>query len=164
MFCPNCGSRNNKKQNYCRFCGLNLRDTTRSLISQLAFGEDSSLVKSLSAVKRIIDLALAALAGVVIVCGVAYFFFGASFGRDLMKIGMVVFFLLELILGAVGYFQRQERSKARADKFEQNKTEHLNSKEAVNLLEEKLFVETVPSVAENSTELLSIESKTRRLD
>ena len=163
MFCPNCGARNNKKQNYCRFCGLNLRDTAKSLISQLAFGEDSGLVKSLSSVKRVIDLALAALAGVVIVCGIAYFFFGASFGKGMMRTGMAVFFLLELILGAVGYYQRQERGRARANKFEQNKAEQLKSTEAAAFLEEKPFA-AVPNVAEHTTELLRVESKTRKLD
>lgn len=163
MFCPNCGSRNNKKQNYCRFCGLNLRDTTKSLISQLAFGEDSGLVKSLSSVRRVIDLALAALAGVVIVCGVAYFFFGASFGRGVMRTGMAVFFLLQLILGAVGYYQRKERGKARGKRFEQKEAKRLGPQEAVAFLEEKPF-EAAPNVVERTTELLRVESKTRKLD
>lgn len=78
MFCPNCGASNNKKQNYCRFCGLNLQDTAKSLISQIVFGEDSNLAKSLSSVKRHIDLALAVLAGVSIVCAIAYFFSGGA--------------------------------------------------------------------------------------
>lgn len=163
MFCPNCGARNNKKQNYCRSCGLNLRDTAKSLISQLAFGEDSGLVKSLSSVRRVIDLALAALAGVVIFCGVAYFFFGASFGRGAMRTGMAVFFLLQLILGAVGYYQRKERGKAGANRFGQNQAEHLESTEAAALLEEKPFG-AVPNAVEHTTELLRVESKTRKLD
>jgi hypothetical protein len=163
MYCPNCGANNSKKQNYCRFCGLNLRDTAKSLTSQIVFGEDSNLVKSLSSVKRVMDFALAVLAGVVIVCGVAYFFFGQGFGKDMMKIGIVIFFLLEAILGIVGYYQRKERSKARAKKFEQNTTEQLESKETVKLLEERPFA-PVPSVAENSTELIPIENKTRRFE
>lgn len=163
MFCPNCGARNNKQQNYCRFCGLNLRDTAKSLVSQLAFGEDSGLVKSLSSVRRVINLALAALAGVVIACGVAYFFFGASFGRGAMRTGMALFFLLQLILGAVGYYQRKGRAKARADRFGRNEVEQLKSAEAAAFLEEKPF-EAVPDVAERTTELLRVESKTRKLD
>lgn len=163
MFCPNCGARNNKRQNYCRFCGLNLRDAAKSLISQLAFGEDSGLVKSLSSVKRAIDFALAAVAGAVLAGGAAYFFFGAGFGRGAMRAGMVVFFLLRLILGAVGYYQRKERGRARADRFEQSEAEQLKPAGAAAFLEEKPF-EAVPDVAEHTTELLRVESKTRKLD
>lgn len=163
MFCPNCGAKNNRKQNYCRFCGLNLRDTAKSLTSQLVFGEDSNLVKSLSSVKRIIDLALATLAGVLIVCAIGYFFFKTGFGKDMMKMGIVIFFLLETVLGAVGYYQRRERSKARANKFEQHTTEQLESKEAVKVLEEKPF-EPVPSVVEHSTQLLPSVNNTRKVE
>jgi uncharacterized membrane protein YvbJ len=164
MFCPNCGASNNKKQNYCRFCGLNLRDTAKSLTSQIVFGEDSSLVKSLGSVKRSLDFALAALAGVVIVSAVAYFFFKSGFGKDMMKFGVIIFFLLETVLGAVGYYQRKERSKARAtNKFEQSAGERIESKETARLLEEKPF-EPLPSVVENTTELLPLENKTRRLE
>jgi len=161
MFCPNCGARNSKKQNYCRFCGLGLRDVSKALISQLAFGEDSALVKSLGSVKRIIDLALALVVGVAIVSAVAYFFFKSGFGENLMKMGVVAFFLLQTILGAVGYFQRKERGKARLSG--QNKTERLESEEAVRLLEEKPL-EAVRSVAEGSTDLLHLESRTRKLN
>ncbi len=163
MFCPNCGAKNSKKQNYCRFCGLNLRDTAKSLMSQLVFGEDSNLVKSLSSVKRVIDLALAALAGVLIVCAVAYFFFDPGFGKNVLKMGIVIFFLLEAIMGTVGYYQRKERSKARDNKFEQQRTEQLGPKETVKFLEEKPF-EPAPSVAENSTELLPIVNETRKFE
>ena len=163
MFCPNCGARNGKKQNYCRFCGLGLRDVTKALISQLAFGEDSDSVKSLGSVRRVIDLALALVAGVIIVSAVAYFFFKSGFGKDLMKMGAVIFLLLETILGAAGYYQRKERSKARARQFEQNKTERLESEEAIRFLEEKPL-EVVPSVVEGPTELLPLESKKRKLN
>ena len=163
MFCPNCGAKNSKKQNYCRYCGLNLRDAAKSLTSQLVFGEDSKLVKSLSSVKRVMDLALAALAGVLIVCAVAYFFFGAGFGKGVMKIGIVIFFLLETIMGTVGYYQRKERSKARANKFEQVATEQVDSRGTLRLLEDKPFA-AAPSAVEHSTELLPIENKKRRLE
>lgn len=163
MFCPNCGAKNNKKQNYCRFCGLNLRDAAKSLTSQIVFGEDSNLVKSLGSVKRVIDLALAALIGVLIFCAVAYLFFESGFGKNMLKMGVVIFFLLETILGVVGYYQRKERSKARANKFEQNTTEQLESKETVRLLEEKPF-EPAQSVVENTTELFPVENRTRKLE
>lgn len=163
MFCPNCGAKNHRKQNYCRYCGLSLRDAAKSLTSQLAFGEDSYWVKSLGSVKRVMDVALAVLAGVLIVCAVSYFFFDAGLGRGLLKAGVVIFFLLEAIMGAAGYYQRKERSKARAEKVEQDRIARPGAKETAGLLEEKPF-EPVPSVLENSTELLPLVNQTRKVE
>ena len=163
MFCPNCGASNNKKQNYCRFCGLNLRDTAKSLTNQLVFGEDSDLLKSLSSVKRVIDLASAALVGVLTIYVLAYLFVEPIFGKGVMKVSLGVLFLIKFIQEIIGYYQRKERGKARANKFERNATEQRESKEAARFPEERPF-EPVPSVVENSTELLPIENKTRKLE
>jgi hypothetical protein len=163
MFCPNCGASNNKKQNYCRFCGLNIRDAAKSLINQIAFGQDSDLLKLLSSVKRAIDSASAALIGVLTVCVISYFFIEPGFGKGVMKISLGILFLLKMIQEIIGYYQRQERSKARADRFEQRTTEQLESKEAAGFLEEKP-IEPLPSVVEHSTRLLPIENRTRKLE
>ena len=161
MFCPNCGANNNKKQNYCRFCGLNLQDTAKSLTTQIVFGEDSKRLKTLSTVKRVVDFTSTALIGAFIVGFVALFFFAPEFGRNLWKISLGVFLLLQIVQQSIGYFQRQERSKAK--RFEPNKIEQFESKETAKLLEEKPF-EAVPSVVENSTELFPIENKTRKFE
>jgi hypothetical protein len=163
MFCPNCGANNNRKQNYCRFCGLNLQDTAKSLTTQIVFGEDSNLLKTLSSVRRVSDFASTALVGVLIVCAIAFLFFEPNFSKDLMKISLGIFFLLKIIQDIIGYFQRKERSKTKTNKFEQNTVEQFESKETVRLLEEKAF-EPVPSVIENSTELFPIENKTRKFE
>lgn len=163
MFCPNCGAKNSKKQNYCRYCGLNLRDTAKSLTNQIVFGEDSDLLKSLSSVRSAMDLASAVLVGVLIVWIVAYLFIEPGFGKAAMKISLGIFFLLKMIQEIIGYYQRKERSKTRANKFEPSTTEQVESKEAARFLEEKPF-EPMPSVVENSTELLSMENKTRKLE
>ena len=158
MFCPNCGANNNKKQNYCRFCGLNLQDTARSLTNQVVFGEDSNLLKRLSSVRRILDLASTALVGVVIVSVIALLFLEPNFGKDLMKIGLGLFFLLKVVQETIGYFQRKERSKPKTDRFEPSTREQFESREPVKLLEEKPF--PVPSVLENRPNCS--EPKTRR--
>jgi hypothetical protein len=163
MYCPNCGASNSKKQNYCRFCGLNLRDAAKSLTNQIVFGEDSDLLKSLSSVKRVIDLASAALAGVLIIYVLAYLFIEPGFGKGVMKVSLGVLFLLKFIQEIIGYYQRKERGKARANKFEQGATAQSGSQAAAKFPEERPF-EPVPSVLENSTELLPIENKTRKLE
>ena len=164
MFCPNCGAKNGKKQNYCRFCGLFLQDVAKSLASQLVFGVDSDLVKSLSSVKRILDLTIAAVAGMVIISAAAYFFFGSGFGKDAIKAGAVIFLLLQALMGAVGYYQRKKRSDSKkTNKFEPNTIEQFETKETNKLLEEKPF-QPAAVVAENSTELFPIENKTHKFE
>lgn len=161
IFCPNCGANNNKKQNYCRFCGLNLQETAKSLMNQIVFGEDSKSLKKLSSVKRVVDFTSTALIGMLVVGIAAYlFFFDPKFGKDLIKISVGVFFLLKTIQEIIGYLQRRARSENK--RFEPNAVERFESKETAKLLEEKPF-EPVPSVIENSTELFPIENKTRKL-
>lgn len=162
MFCPNCGANNNKKQKYCRFCGLNLQDTARSLISQRVFGEDSDLLKTLSSTNRMVDFAAIALIGVLIAGVAAYYFFAPLFGENLVKVSLAIFFLLKIIQDIIRYFQRRERSKTQTNKFGQQ-TEQVESKATVKFLEEKPF-EPVPSAVENTTELLPVENKTRKFE
>lgn len=161
MFCPNCGANNNRKQNYCRFCGLNLQDTAKSLVNQIVFGEDSKSLKKLSSVKRVVDFTSTALIGMLIVGIAAYlFFFDPKFGKDLIKISLGIFFLLKTVQEIIGYFQRRARSENK--RFEPKAAEQFESKETARLLEDKPF-EPVPSVIENSTELFPMEHKTRKL-
>lgn len=161
MFCPNCGASNNRKQNYCRFCGLNLQDTAKSLMDQIVFGEDSKSLKKLSSVKRVVDFTSTALIGMLIVGIAAYlFFFDPKFGKDLIKVSLGVFFLLKTIQEVIGYFQRRARSENK--RFEPKASEQFGSKETAKLLEEKPF-EAVPSVLENQTELFPAENRTRKL-
>lgn len=160
MFCPNCGANNNRKQKYCRFCGLNLQDTAKSLTNQLVFGEDTDTLKTLSSVKRSLDFPLTALAVVLIAGVVAFLFFEPAFSKNLLKICLGIFFLLKTLQEIIGYFQRRERSKAQANKFGRS-VEQVESKETARLLEEKPF-EPVSGVAENTTELLPVENRTRK--
>jgi hypothetical protein len=161
MFCPNCGANNNKKQNYCRFCGLNLQETAKSLVNQIVFGEDSKSLKKLSSVKRVVDFTSTALVGMLVVGIAAYLFFSdPNFGKELTKISLGVFFLLKTIQEIIGYFQRRARSENK--RFEPNGGKQFESKETAKLLEEKL-IEPAPSKIENSTELFPVENKTRKL-
>lgn len=162
MFCPNCGASNSKKQKYCRFCGLNLEDTSKSLMNQLIFGEDSKLLKTLSSTRRTVDSASTVLVEVTIVGLVAYYFFAADFGKDLVKLSLGFFFLLKIIREIIGYFQRRERSRWQTNKFGRN-TEQLESGGVARLPEQRPF-EPAPNVVENATELLPIENSTRKFD
>lgn len=163
MFCPNCGANNPKKQNYCRFCGLNLQETTKSLMNQIVFGEDSKRLQTLRPVKRVVDFTSTVLVGALFVGAVAFLFFDQNFGKDLMKVSLGILILFQIVQGAIRYLQRQELSKVESKRFGPSKIEQSESKETAKLLEQKPF-EPVPSVIENSTELFPLENKSRNLE
>lgn len=162
MFCPNCSAKNDEKQNYCRFCGLNLQATAKSLTTQIVHGDNSDSLKKLSAVKRAVDFASALLVGTLIISIIADIFFRIEFGKGLLSIIVGLFVLIQIAQGIIGYFQREDRSKSTTEKLKPNEVEHFESKENAKLLEEKPF-EPVGSVTENSTELFPIENETRKL-
>ena len=56
VFCPNCGAKNTIEQNFCRFCGLNLQETTKSLVAQVTFGKNANELKQLRLIKKFTEL------------------------------------------------------------------------------------------------------------
>ncbi len=55
VFCPNCSAKNKIEQNFCRFCGLNLQETTKSLAAQLSSGKSARELKQLQLIKNFTD-------------------------------------------------------------------------------------------------------------
>lgn len=45
MYCPNCGKSNTTEQKFCRSCGLELSETTASLLRQLPGSERADLIR-----------------------------------------------------------------------------------------------------------------------
>lgn len=61
MYCPNCGKTNSSENKFCRACGLNMEDATRSLIDQLpAVEHDRRIVER----KRLVENVLLKIGGV----------------------------------------------------------------------------------------------------
>ena len=160
MFCPNCGAKNNRNQNYCRFCGLNLQETAKSLNDQMAFGESSQYLKNLSKARQTANFVLTVLIGSSIASGIFYLFYDAKIGASLLKISMALFFLS---LITQGIFTRLQRKESEKKVNRRSRTNEFESKKTAKLLEEKPFV-PARSVVENSTQLFPVENKTRKLD
>jgi hypothetical protein len=159
MYCPNCGSQNKKKQNYCRYCGLHLPDIEKLFSNQLIFGKDSKQLKKIRNVGEFLKYAQI-FVFVLLAWGV-FKLATSNFdgGKDLIKIGVVSFFLIQMIRGVIGYLQRQNQRKnfreivsidAKQSKFEAKKTN--------KLIEEKAF-SPISGVTEKSTELLFVDKK-----
>ena len=160
MFCPNCGASNDKKQNYCRTCGLSLRAAAKSLADQIVFGEESDSVKKLSSAKRFVEIASVVVLGALLVGASAYLFFiDAKFGMGLVKVSLVVFFGLKAVQEVIGYFLRKARRNNRRP--EPAADPKLEGAPTAKLIEDRTF-EPAQSVVEEPTALLHAEKSTAR--
>lgn len=162
MYCPNCGSDNKKTQNYCRFCGLNLVETAKSLKTQLAFGEKACALKKSDNLKRVLSntsvvLVTASFIGLILVL-----LFDRSYLGLLAQYSLGIFMLLQLlrfVIDKVGENIVNRQNPVAAD----DSVRQFESKKTGKLIEEKPF-EPFGSVVENSTELLAVENKTRKFE
>ena len=158
MHCPNCGSRNKKHQNYCRYWGLHLPDIEKLFLSQLVFGEDTKQLKRLRSAGKLIDYIQILL---IVLFALGIFKLATTDfdgGKDLVKLSLVSFMLLLAVDGILKYFQHQSLKTNRRDVITSAEEEKFERQETVRLIEEKPFY-PVPSVTEASTGLLFIDNK-----
>jgi hypothetical protein len=160
MHCPNCGSRNKKKQNYCRYCGLHLPDIEKLFLSQLVFGEDTRQLKRLRSAGKLIDYVQ-----ILLVVSFALGIFKLATtdfdgGKDLIKLSLLSFMLLLAADGILKYFQRQSLKTNRRDVITSAEEGKFEARETAKLIEEQPF-SSVPNVTEVSTELLFVENKSK---
>jgi uncharacterized membrane protein YvbJ len=163
MFCPNCGAQNNEKQNYCRFCGLNIQTTAKSLQEQINFGENSKSLKKLSKLKKSADVVSTALVGLLIVGFIADIFFIIEVSKEFLIAIIAVFLVIQVIQFAFSYLQSNEKNTVNTIGYAPDEKKIFESVETGKMLEERNF-KPVPSVTENTTELLTSEAKTQNLE
>ncbi len=166
MFCPNCGANNSTQQKFCRSCGLNLEKSAESLVEQMPSAQSANLMRREKAIERFGNFALGGL-GVVGIIGFAtllwilvtkFLVTGTSIFAAVLLIAFLIFASLSLIF--VVFNESLKEKKAKTNPALPN--ELTTAKDTGKLLEEKHF-EPVPSVTENSTELLFAENKTRKI-
>jgi len=167
MFCPNCGANNTTEQKFCRSCGLNLESSAASLLEQIPSAEAAKLLKREKNLEKFGNVAFGGF-GLVIAIAVAalvYWIFakmvlsGENIFGGILLMAFMIFAALTL-----AYVVFKEDLKERKQKTNPTlKNEMAETLETGKLLEEKPF-EPARSVTENTTDLLPVESKTRKLD
>jgi hypothetical protein len=160
IFCPNCSAKNKIEQNFCRFCGLNLQETAKSLVAQLEFGKNARELKQLQLIKKLTDYGSVALT-IIVSIALAFYVYAVLtkmiFSGERILLGLV---LLSMIYQFVmRHIRRLKRNKVKENNDEVNV---LSRRETSKLLEEKPFAPAV-SVTEKATELLFLENKTNKL-
>src|SRR5829696_5465927 len=119
MFCPNCSANNTTEQNFCRSCGLNLGDITKSLLAQVPSAERARFLMQERKIERFGNFALGGLGVVGLIAITAALCFlvtklivtGTSVFAALLLISFLVFALLSLIF--VVFNETLKEKKAR---------------------------------------------------
>lgn len=168
MFCPNCGYNNSTEQKFCRSCGLNLEKSVESLLEQIPSAKSANLLKNQRNIDRFGTFALGGLS-LVVLAGVGYFVWhviekfvltGTNIFVALLVSAFFFFGILSVIFVVLNEIAKDKRKNIEAD-VKENLIEP--EKETAKLLEEKPF-HPIPSVVENSTELLLVENKTAKFE
>lgn len=168
MYCPNCSAKNDKNQNYCRFCGLNIEETAKSLKLQLSFGKEAQTLKELNFLKQAINYIPTCLIALLVI-GIMSLIYFDSFSKDtvktLIKASVGIYFVFYLLQETLSYFLKKKINRTQPTGIERFSDEQkiFEPKETNKLLEEKVFT-PASSVTENSTELLLTENRTRKLN
>lgn len=167
MFCPNCGANNSTEQKFCRSCGLNLEKSAESLLEQIPSAESAGLLKRERNLEKFGKVAFTGFGLVLLtgICAIIYLIItkvilsGNSVFGGIMLIAFIIFSALALTYVALNEDLKEKRQKA--NPALQNDLPE--KKDTAKLLEDKPF-EPVPSVTENTTDLLYVEQKTRKLE
>jgi hypothetical protein len=157
MFCPNCGTENNKHQNFCRFCGLNIEESAKSLKLQLTFGVETNELKKNKDRKRTLKLISDNLTIVFIVSLFAIIYFHPEDIMKYLKISVGLFFAFQLLEYAFNNYFSPKKTPQNQGRFDSNVSKQ-------NILEEAKPFIPVSSVTENTTELLYVENKTQKFE
>lgn len=167
MFCPNCSADNKIEQNFCRSCGFNLEDSAKSLVAQIPAAGNEDLLAEEKWLEKFGSIAGKGF-GIVLLIGIGAIIYAIITsmilsGKNVWVGILLVFFVIFAALLEVYVFFNEDL-KERKEKLKwQPQKELAAPKITGKLLEEKPF-EPIGSVVENSTELLSIENKTRKFE
>jgi hypothetical protein len=162
MYCPNCGNKNSAGQKFCRSCGLGLEKVAQSLTEQLPTKLDESLQQRKEKLER---LGVAALS--VFGVGVLSFILYGVFYKLMLTQGRILAALailaLIIIMGcgllSVVLFAKANELKEASAKRQIKEPTELNPSEGAKGLLPEAHPEPMFSVAERTTELLSVEKK-----
>jgi len=159
MFCPNCGKENRADQKFCRSCGLKLDAISQVVADQFPSEEYADLQrrKQIFEILGLSALSIAVLIGLMLLLFKVAYYKLILLGPELLfssAIGALIVFLLLSVFffNYPTFFMRFEK----VDPQRSPPEESLDPGPTNKLIEDRPF-EPVPSVTEDSTDLLPRE-------
>lgn len=167
MFCPNCGANNSTDQNFCRACGFNLEETAKSLLLQIPSAENANLLRRERLLEKFGNIAfggfglvlLIAVGTIIYLIITAMILSGKQPFAGILLTAFIVFAMLTLAFVVFNEGLQEKKKKLNLP----TQKEIREPKETGKLLEEKPFI-PARSVVEDSTQLLAVETKTRKFE
>lgn len=163
MFCPNCGQQNSIEQKFCRKCGLNLETSAASLAEQRERGDVGSSDRRLEMFGNIVFgglglVGLAGVAGMIYTVIVKFVLTGEG-----VAFGVIISLLLIFAVLAIAFVIVNEARKEKSGKISSRDPKAtLAELDTAKLLQTGDF-QPIPSVIEETTNLLPVENRTRKL-
>ena len=166
MFCPNCAAQNDATQHYCRTCGLKLDVIAEALSSQRPSEEFTRLLQR----KRrfeffgVLCISTAGIIGLCILLAAVFYYKMQWVGPELLfqsaGIALALFALASI------FFFSYPKLMMKFNKLNSHlpgaPRSYVETATTHKLIEERPF-EPIPSVIEDSTELLPVRNKTKKL-
>jgi hypothetical protein len=164
MFCPNCGAENQSSQNYCRSCGLKLGEITQFVSEQFPTQEYAALQRRKERFEKLglFSLSLFGFLGfamlLVKVASYKIILFGPDVIFGAAFAAMILFGLLSV------FFFNYPKLFMNFDKLNHRlsspRATDLPPVDTAKLIDDRPF-EPVPSITEDSTDLLTVKNKPR---
>ena len=162
MFCPNCASKIGIEQVYCRSCGLNLDPILRAVAEQNPSEEFAKLQKRKELFKKlgIFSLSCSGVIAIGFFFSKVIYYKMILFGADVLFwsgfTALVVFALLSVFF--FNYPKLFMKSGNEIPHFVPDEKQEISN--PTNKLLQDNFIESIPSVTERTTDLLSVKRKT----
>lgn len=165
MFCPNCAAKNSNEERFCRACGMNLEQVASALSEQVP-DRNADLERSEQRIERFGDFAFiglgivlaAAVAGIVYTIITKMILSGTQPVAGIILASFVVFAALALTYVVLKEDIKDRKKTARAMPVPVFETDIQTDKLLMDPIDDPS-----PSVVEDTTARLSVESKTRKL-
>lgn len=164
MFCPNCGGENRREQNFCRSCGLKLDAISQVVAEQTPSLEYAARQRRKDLFERLglFSLSVAALIGIALLFAKAAYYKLILFGPEVLfwsaTGALMAFALLSVFFfNYPKLFMKFEKVDPRLGSTDGTAPAIPTAK----LIEDRPF-EPVPSVTENTTNLLPVRQESDR--